>query len=164
MRDAFLRTFADRWNHIDTMTKEFVKGVPDHAWDASPLPGFAPFCKQLRHVVCVRGVYNAGLANGRVEFDRKHEFYAGPLTREALTEALETAHTDLLARLSALPEDAFEPSIDFFGNRVSPAQFLYGYVQHEAIHHGQWSLYAAAAGYQTPALWRIQWGLGEGIS
>jgi hypothetical protein len=59
------------------MTADFVRAVPEEKWDFTPEPlgksghaaaahrigdGFAPFCKQLRHVVCVRGVYNAALA------------------------------------------------------------------------------------------------------
>ena len=164
MRDLFLQAFADRWNHVNAMTMEFANSVPDQSWDASPLVGFAPFSKQLRHVVCVRGVHNAGLKTGRVEFDRKHDFYDGALTRRALVSALNKAHTDLVAQLADLPADLFEPSIDFLGNRVSHAQFLYGYVQHEAIHHGQWSLYAASGGYETPAIWRLQWGLSAGAA
>jgi hypothetical protein len=162
MRDSFLQAFADRWHHVNTMTVEFAKSVPNHTWDSSPLSGFAPFSKQLRHVVCVRGVYNEGLKTGRVEFDRKHDFYDGTLTRTALIAALEATHTDLMAQLPDLPPDVFEPSIDFFGNRVSQAQYLYGYVQHEAIHHGQWSIYAASGGYETPEIWRLQWGLSAG--
>jgi hypothetical protein len=50
--------------------------------------------------------------------------------------------------------------IDFFGSQISDVDYLYGYVQHEAIHHGQWSLYAAQGGHATPDLWRLQWGLG----
>ena len=84
------------------LTADFVRAVPDDKWDFTPdLPGqsgrapaphrigdgFAPFCKQLRHVVCVRGVYNAALATRRVEWTRKHEHYLGPLTREALPAA-----------------------------------------------------------------------------
>lgn len=162
MRDAFLQAFADRWHHVNAMTVEFATCVPDHSWDSSPLSGFAPFSKQLRHVVCVRGVYNEGLEVKRVRFDRKHEFYQGALERTALIEALEETNGELIAKLPALPPDLFESSIDFLGSRVSHAQYLYGYIQHEAMHHGQWSLYAASGGYETPEIWRLQWGLGGG--
>jgi len=159
MRDALLQTFIDRWNHVDAMTTEFALAVPDRCWDESPNSGFAPFAKQLRHVVCVRGVYNEGLRTGRVDFARKHAFYDGALTRNALVDGLRVKHTELMNLLADLPADLFVPSIEFFGHRASYAQYLYGYIQHEAIHHGQWSLYAAAAGYPTPSLWRAQWGL-----
>jgi hypothetical protein len=35
-------------------------------------------------------------------------------------------------------------------------------VQHEAIHHRQWSFYAAQGGFAVPDLWRVQWGLEAG--
>jgi len=159
-----LETFRDRWHHVNAMTTEFARAVPDSAWQSSPLDGFAPFAKQLRHVVCVRGVYNDGIRTRRVRFDRKHAHYNGDLTRIALLDALNEKHTDLLTLLETLPDDLFAPSIDFFGNQASYAQYLYGYVQHEAIHHGQWSVYAAAAGYETPSLWRLQWGLGSKLA
>lgn len=164
MRDDFLTTFSERWNHINAMTTEFACVVPDESWEDSPLEGFAPFSKQLRHVVCVRGVYNEGLRAGRVDFARKHEFYTGALTRSALLAALEARHSELMSRLSDIPDDPYRSHIGFFGNDVSYAQYLYGYVQHEAIHHGQWSIYAASAGYDPPPTWRVQWGLEAGAA
>jgi hypothetical protein len=89
---------------LHRFTSDFVHAVPEEKWDSTPDPpknagrglaehrigdGFAPFCKQLRHVVCVRGVNNAALAAGKVDWPRKHEHYSGPLTREALLAALD---------------------------------------------------------------------------
>jgi hypothetical protein len=37
--------------------------------------------------------------------------------------------------------------------------FTWEFVQHEAIHHGQWSIYASLAGFDTPLSWRVSWGL-----
>jgi hypothetical protein len=66
---------------LHRLTADFVRAVPENKWDFTPDPpaksgrapaphrigdGFAPFCKQLRHVVCVRGVYNAALATRKV--------------------------------------------------------------------------------------------------
>jgi len=59
---------------LHALTADFVRAVPEDKWDFTPdTPGksgrapsahrigggFAPFCKQLRRVVCVRGVYTA---------------------------------------------------------------------------------------------------------
>jgi hypothetical protein len=62
----------------------------------------------------------------------------------------------LLATLEAVDIDA---PIDWDGTPFTFAQFTWEFVQHEAIHHGQWSLYAALAGFETPLSWRTSWGL-----
>jgi hypothetical protein len=158
--DDIAEAFRKRWQHVHEMTAAFATGVSDAHWERSPHPGFAPFNKQLRHVVCVRGVYNEGLRNGRVDFSRKHEHYTGGLTRDELMAGLDAqnvALTQLLDRLEDLP-----PAVDVFGRQESRAEYLYVYVQHEAIHHGQWSFYAAQGGFAVPDLWRVQWGLEAG--
>ena len=155
---------------LHRLTLDFVKAVPEEKWDFTPDPprsgrepaphrlgdGFAPFCKQVRHVICVRGVYNAALASGKVDWARKHEHYSGPLTRVALLEALEDKQQSLLSILRTVDIDA---SVDWDGTPFSFAVFTWEFVQHEAIHHGQWSLYASLAGFETPLSWRRSWGL-----
>jgi hypothetical protein len=153
------------------LTVDFVRAVPDDKWDFTPDPpgkpgrapatqrigdGFAPFCKQLRHVVCVRGVYNAALATRKVDWSRKHDHYVGPLTRPALVTALDEKQRQLLATLETVDVDAL---IDWDGVAFGFALFTWEFVQHEAIHHGQWSLYASLAGFDTPLSWRTSWGL-----
>jgi uncharacterized damage-inducible protein DinB len=156
---------------LHALTVDFVRAVPDDKWDFTPDPpgkrgraraphrigdGFAPFCKQLRHVVCVRGVYTAALAAGKVDWTRKHEHYAGPLTRDALLAALDDKQRQLLATLETVEMDA---PIDWNGILFSFALFTWEFVQHEAIHHGQWAVYASLAGFDTPLSWRRSWGL-----
>jgi uncharacterized damage-inducible protein DinB len=154
--------FRNRWHHVQQMTVSFAEAVPDRCWELSPHPGFAPFDKQLRHLVCVRGVYTEALRTGRVDFSRKHEHYSGGLARQALLEALEVKHLELISMLDSLAATLDAPAIDLFGRSITPADLAYTCVQHEAIHHGQWSLYAAHGGFPVPELWRIQWGLGAG--
>lgn len=162
--------FARYSGVLHGLTVDFVRAVPDDKWEFTPDPpgesrahapnrigrGFAPFCKQLRHVVCVRGVYNAALATGRVDWARKHDHYVGPLTREALLDALEGQQRRLLGALEGVDLDA---TIDWGGTPFTFALFSWEWVQHEAIHHGQWSIYASFAGFDTPASWRRSWGL-----
>jgi hypothetical protein len=103
------------------LTADFVRAVPEDKWDFTPDPpaksgrapaphrigdGFAPFCRQVRHVVCVRGVYNAALATRKVDWARKHEHYVGPLTREALLDALDHKQRHLLATLETVDINA----------------------------------------------------------
>jgi hypothetical protein len=156
---------------LHVLTSDFARAVPDDTWDFTPDPpgksrrpapayrigdGFAPFCKQLRHVVCVRGVYNAALSSGKVDWARKHAHYAGELTREALLAGLDEQQRNLLERLKAVDTSA---PIDWGGTPFTFATFTWEFVQHEAIHHGQWSVYASLAGFDTPLSWRRSWGL-----
>ena len=104
----------------------------------------------------MRAVYNAALATGKVDWARKHEHYMGPLTREALLAALDDKQRDLLATLETV--DIFA-RIDWGGTPFTFALFTWEFVQHEAIHHGQWSVYASLAGFDTPLSWRTSWGL-----
>ena len=144
---------------LHALTVNFVRAVPDDKWDFTPDragDGFAPFCKQFRHVVCARGVYNAALATRKVDWTRKHEHYAGPLTREALLSALDDKQQGLLATLETVDVEA---PIDWNGTAFTFALFTWEFVQHEAIHHGQWSVYASLAEFDTPLSWRTSWGL-----
>jgi hypothetical protein len=163
--------FAQHSKVLYLMTTDFARTVPDEHWHFTPLParasgrppaplrlgdGFAPFSKQLRHVVCVRGVYNDALARGKLDLSRKHEHYAGSLDREPLLEALGEQQQQLLLQLQRVDPDI---SIDWGGFPFSLALFAGEFVQHEAIHHGQWSVYASLAGFDTPLSWRQSWKL-----
>ena len=163
--------FRRRSEFIHRMTTDFVAAVPNEYWEYSPVlvdpsaqvtdplrhgSGFAPFCKQLRHVVCVRGVYNAAMLSKRADFSKKHDHYTGGLNREELLAALIGKQQELIAGLESVDT---ETPIDFFGRAMSFGDFTYTVVQHEAIHHGQWSIYAALAGFETPLSWRFEWGL-----
>src|SRR5690349_21363774 len=163
--------FARYSNVLHALTADFVRTVPEDKWDFTPDPpeksgrspalhrigdGFAPFCKQVRHVVCVRGVYNAALATRKVDWSRKHDHYAGPLTRDALLAAVDAKQLQLLGLLATIDGDVV---IDWDGTPFTFALFTWEFVQHEAIHHGQWSVYASLAGFDTPLSWRASWGL-----
>jgi uncharacterized damage-inducible protein DinB len=156
---------------LHRLTADFALAVPDDKWDFTPDPsgksgrapaphrignGFAPFCKQLRHVVCVRGVYNAALATGKVDWTQRHAHYLGPLTRQALVAALNEKQEQLLVTLESVDVDT---NIDWSGTPFTFSMFTWEFVQHEAIHHGQWSVYASLAGFDTPLSWRRSWGL-----
>lgn len=166
-----IEEFARCSKVLHALTVDFVRAVPDDKWEFTPDPpgqpgrtapphrigdGFSPFCKQLRHVVCVRGVYNDALVTRKVDWSRKHDHYHGPLTRDALLLALEQKQRELLDVLKSVDVDA---AIDWNGTPFTFGTFTWEFVQHEAIHHGQWSVYAAVAGFDTPLSWRISWGL-----
>jgi hypothetical protein len=163
--------FARYSQLLHRLTVDFVRAVPEDKWAFTPDPpgqsgrepaphrigdGFAPFSKQLRHVVCVRGVYNAALVTRKVDWTRKHAHYRGPPTRAPLLAALEEKQQRLLEILETVDTEA---PIDWDGTAFTFANFTWEFVQHEAIHHGQWSVYASLAGFETPLSWRSSWGL-----
>ena len=151
--------FTRHWEFVHAMTLDFANEVPDASWDFSPHPRFAPFAKQLRHVVCVRGVYTDALASGHADFARKHEHYAGGLSRAELVAALGEQHNALLRAIDALPDGGAGVSVEAFGKQFTFGQYAHVMVQHEALHQGQWSLYASLAGFETPLRWRLEWAL-----
>jgi hypothetical protein len=148
--------FRRHWEFMHAMTLDFASEVPDAYWEFSPHTRFAPFCKQLRHVVCVRGLYNETLAAGKADWARKHDQHTGGLSREELVSALVNKHDDLLDTLDST-DDALV--VEFIGKRISFVEFAHVMIQHEAIHQGQWSLYASLAAFETPLRWRLNWGL-----
>jgi hypothetical protein len=73
-----------------------------------------------------------------------------------LTAALIDKQQQLFAILDGV--DTHEP-IHFFGRAFSFGALSHTMVQHEALHHGQWRIYAALAGFETPSSWQFEWGL-----
>ena len=151
-----IEAFRRHWEFVHGMTLAFTNEMPDEVWDFSPHQRFATFRKQLRHVVCVRGVYNDAITSGRADFARKHEHYGGGLGRDELVSALLQKHEDLNGILGGLEDGA---TIESFGKRFAFPEFAHVMVEHESLHQGQWCLYAALAGFETPVHWRLEWGL-----
>jgi hypothetical protein len=137
-----------------------VQAVPDEKWEASPHARYRPFYKQLRHLVCVQGVYLQGLRERQADWSKKHSHYSGSLHRDSLVSALREKDSQLesvLAEIDATGPDAFE--MDWFGQRIGLGRYLHVLIQHEAIHHGEWSFFAALGGFETPMSWKLNWGL-----
>ena len=153
---SVIEDFKLRSDFLQRMTLDFANAVPDEQWNFSPHKRFAPFAKQLRHVVCVRGVYNDALVTKQADIAKKHSHYSGGLTRPELIAALVKNQNDLLSILDSV--DTAAP-IDFLGRPFGFIDFTYTIVQHEALHHGEWSIYASLAGFETPLSWRLEWGL-----
>lgn len=153
--------FRSTWQHLrGQLTYDFVAAVPDAAWSVTPHPRYRSFDKQVRHLVCVQGVYHQALSELRADWSQKHAHYRGPLERESLVAALREKDAELdaiLDRLAAAGEEAFR--LDWFGGVITLGRFLDVLVQHEAIHHGEWSFYATLGGFETPRSWRLNWGL-----
>jgi hypothetical protein len=89
-----------------------------------------------------------------VDWTQRH--YAGSLTREALLAALIDKHQEFQTTLATFDP---ESTIDFGGTSLPLDGFACEVVHHEAIHHGQWSVYASLGGFETPVSWRTGWKL-----
>jgi uncharacterized damage-inducible protein DinB len=147
--------FKANWAWVHRMTVDFVNVVPADKWEFTPAPKtFGSFCRQLRHVVRGRGVYNAAMRTKKADWSKSAEHYSGPLTREALLEALEDMQRHFLAALESVEADA---PIYFGETTFTFDNFLCEMIQHESIHHGQWSVYAALGGFETPRSWQTGW-------
>ena len=152
--------FREAWSDVRGLTYEFVQAVPEAAWQFSPHSYFAPFAKQVRHLVCVQGAYQQGLRDGVADFAKKHSHYDGGLERAALLAALHQKDAELASLLDGIEARGAEAfAIDFFGKTRGFVRYSAIMLQHEALHHGQWSLYAALGGFETPIGWKINWGL-----
>jgi len=145
------------------MTVDFVDAVPDDRWAFTPDPPRAdrqggrlgPFCRQLRHVISIRDVYIDAMITKKADFSKRHRHY-GDLTREALRPALIASHERFLATLDTIDT---EVPIKFGDTAFSFANFACEVVQHESIHHGQWSVYAYLGDFETPGSWQAGWKL-----
>ena len=159
--DRTVDDFSSTWRHVrGELTYDFVRAVPDAQWTASPHPRYRTFAKQVRHLICVQGVYLHGLNERVADFGKKHSYYDGPLDRASLMQGLQDKDTALRAALANIAKDGegkFE--IDWFGQRIGLARYLHVLIQHESIHHGEWSFYATLGGFATPVSGQMNWGL-----
>jgi hypothetical protein len=155
-----IEQFKQSWKFVRSMTFDFIEVVPEDRWDFTPHPKFAPFSKQVRHLICVQGVYNDGLVTGKVDFSKKHHYYVGELDRKSLIDALHKQDGCLFQILERFADKNLQSvCIDFCGIHMGFAEYAFNYIQHESIHHGQWSMYAALGGFETPIRWKKNWKL-----
>ena len=156
---AWVDEFLGQWRYAHQMTLSFVDTVPNEYWEFSPHDRFAPFCKQLRHVIGVRGVYRDAIASGTTDFSHKHDHYTGNLSRASLRAALIAEQESFLSLLNSPACDDPSRPITFFESQFSLALYTYIVIHHEGIHQGEWALYASLAGFDTPPMWQRGWGL-----
>jgi hypothetical protein len=131
--------------------------IKNDRWDFTPDAGrFGSYSRQLRHVVRGRGVYNAAMRTKQADWSASGEHYGGPLTREALLTSLEEKQVEFLAMLQTVDVDV---PIYYGDAAFTFDNFLCEMIQHESIHHGQWSVYAALGNFETPRSWQTGWKL-----
>jgi hypothetical protein len=120
--ESVIETFEANWRFVRGRTYEFIDAVPDDRWEFSPHARYAPFHKQVRHMVCVQGVYNADLSDRVTDFGRKHTHYDGGLDRESLKAALEQKDAALAGSLPEIAAPGISTSRSTStARRASPA-------------------------------------------
>jgi uncharacterized damage-inducible protein DinB len=147
--------FKRNWAWVHRMTIDFMQAVPDGSWRYTPAPEkFGSLSRQFRHVVNGRGVYNSALHTRKVDWSSRDDRYTGALTRDDLLSALDAKQREFLAALETV--DVVAP-IWYGETAFTFDNFLCEVIQHESIHHGQWSVYAAVGGFETPQSWKTGW-------
>jgi len=160
MRSREYEEFRRTWSFVRGMTYEFIEAVPDDRWDFTPHPRFGPFALQVRHLVCAQGVYNRALTTGKVDFTLKNKCYSGGMAREPLLQALHQTDAELLRALDSWDHRGLKAfAVDFYGANMGFGEYTATMIQHEAIHQGQWTLYAALGDFETPIGWKENWNL-----
>jgi uncharacterized damage-inducible protein DinB len=151
--DAFLH----RWEHVRGMTREFVEVMPDACLDERPGPQFATVREQAAHIIECQGCYQLAFRGETVDMGRKPEFTPSASDRDTLLASLARADAELAMLLGALDAPSFR--LDWFGNRIGFWEYGSVFLQHEALHHGQWSAVARIGGWEPPVGWILNWGL-----
>jgi uncharacterized damage-inducible protein DinB len=150
-----IEDFKRNWAWVHRMTVDFVQAVPDSRWEYTPAPEkFGSLARQFRHVVKGRGVYNAALVTRKVDWSSDAGRYSGALTRNALLGELDARQQEFLATLDTVD---LEAPIYYGDTAFTFDNFLCEVIQHESIHHGQWSVYAALGEFETPRSWQTGW-------
>lgn len=152
---AFIRS----WTYLRGMTTDFIEAVPSAFWDFSPGAKYGPLSKQFRHMVWVSDLYRCALKNGKMDMAAKKKSYEGSTDKATLVAALKERDAKLAEMLRDEKYGSDTYRVDFFGTPMTFTEFTHVMTQHEALHHGMWSMYAAQAGFETPKSWKDDWEL-----
>ena len=151
--------FLSRWAFTRGMTIEFLEHASDHCLDIPPSDKFMTIREQAVNLVEVQGAYQLALTNEPTDFSRKPEFTPAQTDSASLVRALGAQDEILRGHLEHLRDkpDAFK--LDWYGTELGISGFGAVFIQHEALHHGQWAAHCALGGFQTPTGWIMNWGL-----
>lgn len=89
----------------------------------------------------------------------KKKSYGGSTDKAILVAALKERDVKLVEMLRDPKYSSNDYTVDFFGTPMTFSEFTHVMTQHEALHHGMWSIYAAQAGFETPQSWKDDWEL-----
>lgn len=146
MNKEIITGSLSEWTYISELTLKAVETFPADQWDFTPGGKFGSFAKQLRHVICCRGVFAEGFISRDVDFGKKHSFYSGALTRDELMAALLASTENVCSVLMSLEnKNLSDFKSNYYGESMSFIEHFSAMTCHEALHRGQWHLYAALA-------------------
>lgn len=155
-----INEFREIWKFSRGLTFKFIETVPDEKWQFTPHERYSPLHKQFRHMVWVSGLYNEALGSGTMRnCESKKEHYSGDLTRGNILAGLRLQDTQLDQVLERITADVMNHKVEAFGLSMGFTEFTHVMLQHEAMHQGLWSLYAALGGFKTPKEWQENYGL-----
>jgi len=150
--------FKRSWSFIRGMTYEFIDVVPSEKWFFTISDKHSPLCKQFRHMVWISSLYNDALKNRKINISKKKTFYDGSLDKSDIVTALKQKDIEFESLLSELKSENLDTfMMEFFGSKIGFTEFCDVMIQHESIHQGLWSAYAALAGFETPINWKRSW-------
>lgn len=155
-----LKDFERHWRFARGMTYDFIEGVGEEHWLFTPHPASSPLAEQFSHMAQVAGVYNSGLSTGALDWSRKKASFAGDLDKASIVTSLRNHDADLSVLLNDLTlDDLRDRRVDLHDNRVGVVEFTHVILHHEALHQGQWTMYARLGGWELPSSWQSGWGL-----
>jgi hypothetical protein len=156
---ADIEGFARSWTYVRDMTTAFIQAVPERCWEIRLNERYGPLNKQFRHMVGIYGAYLFALKTGSLDMAQKHRLYSGSLRRDDILAALNQRDGELRELLKDPKLRTPKYSVDFWGTSMSFNEFTHVMLQHEALHHGIWTGYAAAADFALPESWQNDWSL-----
>ena len=142
--EYIIESALKEWEYASKQTKKSVEEMSAERWDFTPNEKFGSFAKQVRHVICCRGVFIAGFKGDKINFKNKPHFYSGPLSRIELVDALEKSTIWVVDALKGLAgKDLTKYTVDYYGDPLTFIENFSALTSHEGLHRGQWLLYKA---------------------
>jgi hypothetical protein len=146
MSKELIQGSITEWKYISGNTLQAAEAFPDDLWGFSPGPNYGTFAKQVRHVIGGRGVFADGFTTRDVDFGKKHSFYQGPLSKDALMAALHQSRESMCVVLASMEnQNLSEFKSNYYGETMTFIEHFSAMTCHEALHRGMWSFYSSLA-------------------
>jgi len=156
---TFVGEFSRNWQYARNLTYSLLEVVSADNLGFSPHHEFGTLGRQLWHCGHVQECYRQAMVSGDMVFGLLTPDKELEVDPEALAGFLEELDDDLAATLRGLRD--YTAVIDWGLEEENPElrAHLIWLLQHETLHHGQWSLYARLGGFEVPETWRDAWGM-----